>query len=122
MPPQKTDEYCGGSCLTETNLVLNCIDNIFAHFVFYNKATIQDVGDTVKSACGNGPERGSHWPVTDIVFLLVYLWNSVIWPLHFAGNFNVAEHIQAEKSNAYKAINHVLYGLGLMVVGLGLLP
>ena len=72
VPPQKTDEYCGGSCLIETNLVLNCIDNIFAHFVFYNKATIQDVGDTVKSACGNGPERGSYWPVTDIVFLLVY--------------------------------------------------
>ncbi|KAK7833846.1 hypothetical protein CFP56_025180 [Quercus suber] len=91
VPPQKTDEYCGGSCLIETNLVLNCIDNIFAHFVFYNKATIQDVGDTVKAACGNGPERG---------------------------NFNVAEHIQAEKSNAYRAINHILYGLGLMIVGL----
>ncbi|KAF3942681.1 hypothetical protein CMV_030687 [Castanea mollissima] len=95
VPPQKTDEFCGGSCLTETNLVLNCVDNIFAHFVFYNKATIQDVGDTVKSACGNGPERG---------------------------NFNVAEHIQADQSNAYKAINHIFYGLGLMIVGHGLLP
>lgn len=59
VPPQNTDEYCSGPCLTETNLVLNCIENILANFEFYNKATIQDVRDTVEAACGNGPERGS---------------------------------------------------------------
>lgn len=59
VPPQKIDEYCSGPCLTETNLVLNCIENILANFKFYNQATIQDVRDTVKAACGNGPERGS---------------------------------------------------------------
>lgn len=55
---QDTDAYCNGACLTETNLVLTCIDNIFTNFLFYNKATIQDVRDTVQAACGNGPERG----------------------------------------------------------------
>ncbi len=65
MPPQNTDEYCTGPCLTETNLVLKCIDNIFANFEFYNKATIEDVGDTIQAACGNGPERGSHWLVNE---------------------------------------------------------
>ncbi|XP_050271944.1 uncharacterized protein LOC126715402 [Quercus robur] len=95
VPPQKTDEYCSGPCLTETNLVLNCIENILDNFKFYNKATIQDVRDTVKAACGNGPERG---------------------------NFDVAEHIKAETSNAHKAVNQILYGLGLMIVGHGLLP
>nr|XP_023875689.1 uncharacterized protein LOC111988153 isoform X1 [Quercus suber] len=91
VPPQKIDEYCNGPCLTETNLVLNCIENIFLNFKFYNKATIQDVRDTVKAACGNGPERG---------------------------NFDVTEHIKAETSNAHKAVNQILYGLGLMIVGM----
>ncbi|GMY27878.1 Glycine-rich family protein, putative isoform 1 [Fagus crenata] len=95
VPPQNTDEYCTGPCLTETNLVLKCIDNIFANFEFYNKATIEDVGDTIKEACGNGPERG---------------------------NFDVSQHIQAEESNGHKAINQILYGLAFMIVGHGLLP
>ncbi|XP_059434963.1 uncharacterized protein LOC132167933 [Corylus avellana] len=94
VPLQSTDEYCGGPCLTETNLVLDCIDNIFTNFLFYNKATIQDVRDTIAAACGHGPERG---------------------------NFDVAEHIQAEESNAHKAVNHFLFGLGLMIMGHGLL-
>jgi hypothetical protein len=59
VPPQSTDEYCNGPCLTETNLVLSCIDNIFENFLFYNKATIQDVRDTVTAACGHGQERGT---------------------------------------------------------------
>ncbi|KAM3761979.1 hypothetical protein ACB098_01G309700 [Castanea mollissima] len=94
VPPQETDEYCSGPCLTETNLVLNCIENILANFEFYNKATIQDVRDTIEAACGNGPERG---------------------------NFDVDEHIKAETSNAHKGVNQILYGLGLMIVGHGLI-
>lgn len=48
----------------------------------------------------------------------------VIWRLNLdiVGNFNVAEHIQAEASNAQKAINQIVFGLGLMVLWRGLLP
>jgi hypothetical protein len=38
--------------------VLSCIENIMKHFVFYNKATIEDIRDTIKAGCGYGPERG----------------------------------------------------------------
>ncbi|KAJ7980337.1 Glycine-rich protein family [Quillaja saponaria] len=75
VPPEKADDYCEGPCLTETNLVLGCIDNIFSHFLFYNKATIQDVRETIQAACGYGPERG---------------------------NFNVAEHIKTDENNAWR--------------------
>lgn len=95
VPKDKTDEYCNGACLTETNLVLNCVDHILANFIFYNKATIRDVRDTVHAGCGYGPERG---------------------------DFNVAEHIQAEESKAYKAANYqILVGLAFMVLGNGFL-
>ncbi|CAL0309260.1 unnamed protein product [Lupinus luteus] len=94
VPSDKTDEFCEGPCLTETNLVLSCIDNIFSNFIFYNRATIQDIKETVQSACGYGPERG---------------------------NFNVAEHIQAEESKGLKATSHVLISLVLVLIGRGLL-
>ncbi|OIV91673.1 hypothetical protein TanjilG_26526 [Lupinus angustifolius] len=93
VPSQKTDEFCEGPCLTETNLVLSCIDKIFSNFIFYNRATIQDIKETVQSACGYGPERG---------------------------NFNVAEHIQNEESKGLKATSHVLFVLVLILMGRGL--
>lgn len=40
----------------------------------------------------------------------------------FAGNFVVAEHLKAEASNAHKAVNQILFGLVLMIMGQGLLP
>ncbi|PON93232.1 hypothetical protein TorRG33x02_111380 [Trema orientale] len=89
VPPDKTEAYCGGPCLTETHLVLNCIDNILANFVFYNRATIQDIRDTIHAGCGYGPERG---------------------------NFNVAGRIEAEENKAERAGNQILVGFGLMVV------
>lgn len=58
VPHDYTDQYCNGPCLTETHLVLDCIEGILYHFVFYNKATIKDVRDTIKAGCGYGPERG----------------------------------------------------------------
>lgn len=58
VPPEYADSYCGGPCLVETHLVLSCIENIMKHFVFYNKATIEDIRDTIKAGCGYGPERG----------------------------------------------------------------
>ncbi|CAL0300948.1 unnamed protein product [Lupinus luteus] len=91
----KVDEFCKGPCLTETNLVLSCLDNIFSNFIFYNKATIQDIRETIESGCGYGPQRG---------------------------NFNVAEHIQAvAQSKALKTTHYLLIGLALILMGHGLL-
>ncbi|CAI9119008.1 OLC1v1020655C1 [Oldenlandia corymbosa var. corymbosa] len=96
VPPEHTDQFCGGPCLSETNLVLNCIEGIFYHFEFYNKATIGDVRETIESGCGYGPHRG---------------------------DFNVAEHVQNDYGNAYKTNNPtdiivliLLFGLGLVIM------
>ncbi|XP_062105037.1 uncharacterized protein LOC133816700 [Humulus lupulus] len=93
VPQEETEAFCGGPCLTETQLVLSCIDNILANFLFYNRATIQDVRDTIHAGCGYGPERG---------------------------NFNVAEHIEAEDNNAQKVSNQILVAFGLILVGHGI--
>ncbi|KAK7329522.1 hypothetical protein VNO77_23692 [Canavalia gladiata] len=94
VPLEKTEEFCQGPCLSETNLVLSCLDNVFSNFIFYNRATIQDIKQTIEAACGYGPERG---------------------------NFNVAEHIQAEENKAPKATSHVLMGLAWIIMGRALL-
>ncbi|KAL8249694.1 hypothetical protein R6Q59_006562 [Mikania micrantha] len=82
IPPDYTDKYCGGPCLKETNLVLNCINGVFNNFIFYNHATITNVKEAIKTGCSFGPTRG---------------------------NFNVAEHIQA--SNSYKSSYPILFWL-----------
>ncbi|XP_057958217.1 uncharacterized protein LOC131151058 [Malania oleifera] len=88
VPQEYTDEYCGGPCLTETNLLLNCIDNVFSNFEFYNKATVQAIRDTVQAGCSYSAQRG---------------------------DFNVAEHIQGEASRAYKTlINPILFGFSTL--------
>ncbi|XP_045790506.1 pupal cuticle protein 36-like [Trifolium pratense] len=92
VPSEKTDAFCEGPCMSETNLVLGCIDNIFSNFIFYNRATIEDVKETILAGCGYGPERG---------------------------NFNVAEHIQENKAG--KATSHVLMGLALIIMGRAIL-
>jgi len=46
--------------MSETNLVLGCIDNIFSNFIFYNRATIEDVKETILAGCGYGSERGDY--------------------------------------------------------------
>ncbi|CAK9145633.1 unnamed protein product [Ilex paraguariensis] len=93
VPHEYANQYCSGPCLSETNLVLNCIDNIVSHFEFYNKATIEDVRETIKAGCGYGPQRG---------------------------NFIVAEHLKAVESSAHKASDPFLFKLMLMVFGLSL--
>ncbi|RDX79583.1 hypothetical protein CR513_39979 [Mucuna pruriens] len=97
VPTEKTDTFCEGPCLSETNLVLSCLDNVFSNFIFYNRATIQDIRETIEAGCGYGPDRG---------------------------NFNVAEHIQkSEESKAPKATtSHVVMGLAIVVMGRALLP
>ncbi|KAJ0093199.1 hypothetical protein Patl1_24934 [Pistacia atlantica] len=92
--PEHVEEYCNGPCLTETHLVLDCIEDVLANFIFYNRATINDIKNTIKAGCGYGPERG---------------------------DFNVAEHIQAEENSAYKTPYKILFGLGVMIIARGLL-
>ncbi|THG15893.1 hypothetical protein TEA_022379 [Camellia sinensis var. sinensis] len=90
VPPEHINQYCNGPCLAETHLVLDCIGNILINFEFYNKATIQDVRDTIKAGCGYGSQRG---------------------------NFNVAEHIQAKTSKADKiTIMPIMVGLVWMIL------
>uniref|UniRef100_A0A7N0T760 DUF7731 domain-containing protein n=1 Tax=Kalanchoe fedtschenkoi TaxID=63787 RepID=A0A7N0T760_KALFE len=88
VPPDYTDEYCNGPCLSETQRALDCVEHIFPDFEFYNKATIKDVRATLKAACGQGSDRG---------------------------NFDVAEHIGSEESNAARA-NSVAFGIILLIV------
>ncbi|WJX17832.1 hypothetical protein P8452_07701 [Trifolium repens] len=38
VPPEATDFFCSGPCLIETQLLLECIDNMLSNFIFYNKA------------------------------------------------------------------------------------
>ncbi|KAL1831696.1 hypothetical protein ACET3Z_001347 [Daucus carota] len=92
VPPGYTDQYCHGSCLSETNLVLNCIDNILSHFLFYNRASIYDLRATIKAGCSYGPHRG---------------------------NFNVEEHILARENSAWRDSRPLLPGLLLMIMYMG---
>ncbi|KAJ6322190.1 hypothetical protein OIU77_012125 [Salix suchowensis] len=94
VPPGYADSYCGGPCLSETHLVLSCIESIMGHFVFYNKATVRDIRNTIKAGCSYGPERG---------------------------NFDVSEHLQYEENHAFMAANQILLGIGFMFAGQALL-
>ncbi|MCD7449617.1 hypothetical protein HAX54_000845 [Datura stramonium] len=91
VPPEYADQYCRGPCLEETHLVLNCLENILSHFRFYNKATIRAVEETIKEGCSYGPKRGY---------------------------FNVAEHILAYGSTAFRASRSMLHGFVLMTLAL----
>ncbi|XP_062083498.1 uncharacterized protein LOC133789761 [Humulus lupulus] len=51
IPPQAVGLFCNGPCLAETELVLNCVDNIFSNFLFYNKATIGDIRGALNVGC-----------------------------------------------------------------------
>ncbi|URE19961.1 hypothetical protein MUK42_12091 [Musa troglodytarum] len=53
VPREATDGYCGGPCLTETKLVLSCVDNILYNFRFYNGASVRDVRYTLDAGCGH---------------------------------------------------------------------
>lgn len=90
VPPENADEYCNGPCLSETHLVLNCIEGVLSHFKFYNHATVNDVKETIKSGCSYGPKRG---------------------------DFNVAERVQEDDSNGHRTnFSLFLSGLVLMIM------
>ncbi|CAA0834247.1 Glycine-rich protein family [Striga hermonthica] len=90
VPLGYTDEYCNGPCLGETNHVLDCVGGFLKGFIFYNKATLRDIRDTLESGCGYGPLRG---------------------------NFDVVRNIQAGDASKYKASKHVVYALVVMIIG-----
>ncbi|KAL3626579.1 hypothetical protein CASFOL_030128 [Castilleja foliolosa] len=94
IPPEYADEYCNGACLSETSRVLDCLGGILKGFVFYNRATLRDVRETIESGCGYGPKRG---------------------------NFDVLQHIQSDDASKNKASKAVVYVLVLMIIGWRLL-
>ncbi|MED6167170.1 hypothetical protein PIB30_000421 [Stylosanthes scabra] len=60
IPLEATDIFCSGPCLSETQLVLNCVDDILSNFVFYNKATLQQMRNALNDGCTFSRERGQH--------------------------------------------------------------
>ncbi|XP_028770843.1 uncharacterized protein LOC114728158 [Neltuma alba] len=58
VPPEATDFFCSGPCLAETQLVLNCIDNMLSDFLFYNKASVQQIRYALIAGCNFAKERG----------------------------------------------------------------
>ncbi|KAL9248187.1 hypothetical protein vseg_021539 [Gypsophila vaccaria] len=86
VPQAATDQFCYGPCLAETHLVLDCVDHTLSTFVFYNKATINDIKSTLQAACGHTSERGN-FNVED--YMQQYLqdeWSSAERP-HVSNNF-----------------------------------
>ena len=76
VPADKTDIFCQGPCLSETNLVLNCLNNVFSNFIFYNNATIHDIRDTVEAACGYGPQRGTSFCLYHCSLKQLHSWKT----------------------------------------------
>ncbi|XP_057549931.1 uncharacterized protein LOC130828131 [Amaranthus tricolor] len=59
IPAPATNQFCYGPCLAETHRVLDCVDHSLSNFIFYNKATVNDIRTTLQAACGHTHERGN---------------------------------------------------------------
>ncbi|XP_023644247.1 paraneoplastic antigen Ma6E [Capsella rubella] len=97
IPVGRTEEFCQGPCFSETHLALNCIEDIIHHYRFFNRATIHDIRETLKSGCSYGPERG---------------------------DFNVLEHIEDEEENGSEKMMKSRFGsllLGAVLFTIALL-
>ena len=56
----EVDEYCGGPCLEETKLALQCVEEVAAEsFRFSNGASVLAVRQALGTGCGYGPDRGT---------------------------------------------------------------
>ncbi|CAL5094396.1 unnamed protein product [Urochloa decumbens] len=56
----EVDSYCGGPCLEETKLALQCVEEVAAQsFRFSNGASVLAVRRALGTGCGYGPERGT---------------------------------------------------------------
>ncbi|XP_024926112.2 uncharacterized protein LOC107411746 [Ziziphus jujuba] len=82
VPPEALNLFCNGPCLTETELVLKCIDSMFSNFMFYNKATVHDIRDGLRSGCSYTRQRGI---------------------------FKFGEFIQGETSSAQRLLNSISF-------------
>lgn len=58
VPPEATDLFCTGPCLTQTQAILNCIDNVLSDFLFYNRATVRDIRYVLRAGCSHTNLRG----------------------------------------------------------------
>lgn len=57
----EVDEYCGGWCLEETKLALECVEEVASEsFKFNNGASVLAVKQALSTGCGYGPDRGKH--------------------------------------------------------------
>jgi hypothetical protein len=57
----EVDEYCGGPCLEETQLALQCVEEVAAQsFKFSNGASVLAVKQALGTGCSYGPDRGKH--------------------------------------------------------------
>jgi len=57
----EVDEYCGGPCLEETQLALQCVEEVAAEsFKFSNGASVLAVKQALGAGCSYGPDRGKH--------------------------------------------------------------
>ncbi|KAK6233266.1 hypothetical protein SCA6_003339 [Theobroma cacao] len=59
VPREATNIFCTGPCLAETQLVLQCVDNVLSDFTFYNKATVRDIRDVLRAGCSYTSRRGN---------------------------------------------------------------
>ncbi|XP_066364664.1 uncharacterized protein [Miscanthus floridulus] len=56
----EVDEYCGGPCLEETQLALQCVEEVAAQsFKFSNGASVLAVKQALGTGCSYGPDRGT---------------------------------------------------------------
>ncbi|XP_045796907.1 uncharacterized protein LOC123891098 isoform X1 [Trifolium pratense] len=76
VPPEATDFFCSGPCLIETQLLLECIDNMLSNFIFNNKANVQQMRYALNAGCSYSRKRG---------------------------NFNLEDYIGGETNNAQDA-------------------
>ncbi|XP_062231184.1 uncharacterized protein LOC133928740 [Phragmites australis] len=57
---KSVDEYCGGPCLEETKLALQCVEEVAAEsFRFSNGASVLAVKQALGTGCSDGPDRGT---------------------------------------------------------------
>lgn len=66
VPPEATDFFYSGPCLIETPILLECIDNMLSNFIFYNKATVQQMRYALNSGCNYYRQRGHG--TADLIF------------------------------------------------------
>ena len=56
---ERVDAYCGGACLVETKMALQCVEEIADEsFRFSNGASVLAVKTALATGCSYTPERG----------------------------------------------------------------